>query len=156
VKRRIEGPALKLDQSFSYEHLALSSLVDLPSLQSIDENPLLSLGIQKGDIIIAGRNFGGLGHEFPEALKAADIACVIAASFSRSFYRNCINLGMPMIENSEAFNIISDGEIVSIDLDKGEISCKKGTLSFSPLPEVISRILASGGLIPHVKRSLGK
>ncbi len=156
MKKRIEGPALKLDQSFNQEHFALSSSLERPSLQSVDENPLLSLGIQKGDIIVAGRNFGGSGEEFPRALKAVDIGCIIAASFSRSFYRNCINVGLPVIENGEAFNNISDREPVSIDLDKGEISCKKGTLAFSPQPEIISRILASGGLIPHVKRSLGK
>jgi 3-isopropylmalate/(R)-2-methylmalate dehydratase small subunit len=145
-----------MDQSFNREHFALSSLVEQPSLESVDENPLLSLGIQKGDIIVAGRNFGGSGEEFPRALKTADIACVIAASFSRPFYRNCINLGLPVIENAEAFNNIPDGELISIDLDKGEISCKKGILAFSPHPEIISRILASGGLVPHAKRSLGK
>jgi 3-isopropylmalate/(R)-2-methylmalate dehydratase small subunit len=156
VKRKIEGPALKLDQSFDYKHPVFSLFAGNPSFQSVDENPLLALGIKKGDILIGGGNFGGSGEEFPRALKAADVACVIAASFSRPFYRNCINLGLPPIENRDAFNKISTGEIVSIDLDKGEISCKKGELAFSPHPEIISRILASGGLIPHLKRSLGK
>jgi 3-isopropylmalate/(R)-2-methylmalate dehydratase small subunit len=121
---------------------------------SIDH--LASRLIQKGDIIVAADNFGDSGEEFPRALKTLDVTCVIAASFTRSFYRNCINLGLPVIEHCEAFDKVSDGELISINFDKGEISCKGGTLLFSPFQETITRILTSGGLIPFVKKALGK
>jgi 3-isopropylmalate dehydratase small subunit len=154
MKRQIGGRALKLDRdirNFFQPDARPSSQSD-----SIDFQADQQLIIQKGDIIIAGRNFGSIDETMPEALLSAGAACIIAISFSRPFYRNCINLGLPLIENGEAFGKISSGETVSIDFDRGEILCKKGILAFPPYPEIISKILFSGGLLPHTKRALGK
>jgi 3-isopropylmalate/(R)-2-methylmalate dehydratase small subunit len=143
MKKQIEGPALKLD--YNYERLILS-----------DDNQSEQLPkLQKGVIVVAGRNFGTVG-ELSETFNSAGVACVIAASFSRIFYRSCINSGLPLIENREAFDKIVSGESLSIDFDKGQITGKKGILSFSPYPEIISKILLAGGLIPHTKKTLGK
>ncbi len=143
MKKQISGPAIKLD--YNYERLLLSDDSQSEQLPKL----------QKGAIIIAGKHFGSI-VELSETLDSAGVACVIAVSFSRTFYRNSINLGLPLIENADAVDKIASGENISIDFDKGEITAKKEILNFSPYPEIISKILFSGGLIAHTKRSLGK
>lgn len=154
MKRQIGGRALKLDhdiRNLFQPGAGISAQAGISDSQT-DQQPI----IQKGDIIIAGKNFGSIDETMPEELLSAGAACIIAISFSRPFYRNCINLGLPLIENDEAFGKISSGETVSIDFDRGEILCKKGILTFQPYPEIISKILFSGGLLPYTKRALGK
>ncbi|HBZ01466.1 MAG TPA: hypothetical protein DEO84_09130 [candidate division Zixibacteria bacterium] len=154
MKRQIGGRAIKLDRDIR----KLFQPGTKQSLQSEnnDSQTDQQLVFPKGDIIIAGRNFGSIDETMAEGLISTGIACIIAISFSRPFYRNCINLGLPLIENGEAFGKISSGETVSIDFDRCEILCKKGILTFPPYPEIISKILFSGGLLPHTKRALGK
>jgi len=112
--------------------------------------------VKKDDVIVAGENFGcGSSREqAATCLKYAGVGVVIAKSFSRIFFRNAINQALPAIECREAVDNIASGEEVSINFEKGEISCNKGVFTFSPLPSEILGIFNDGGLIPHVKKIL--
>ena len=108
------------------------------------------------DIIVAGRNFG-VGQREEQAvlaLKRAGVACVAADSFGRVFYRAAINSGIPLVEQPEAYEKIKDGETVEIDLEAGEIRCKKGPLKFDPLPDFMMRMLDAGGLIKYTRETI--
>lgn len=120
-------------------------------------NPEFPKKIQQGDIIVAGSNFGcGSSREqAATSLKHAGIACIIAKSFSRIFFRNAINQGLALVQSKEAPDNIQEGETVTIDFASGEItSAQNQKFPFPPLPEFLMGILEDGGLIPHVKKSL--
>ena len=112
--------------------------------------------IQKGDIIVAGANFGcGSSREqAATSLKYAGISCVVAKSFSRIFFRNAINQGLALVQSKEAHEAINQGEVITINFSSGEILTSTQKLSFPPLPEFVMGILKDGGLIEHVKKSL--
>ena len=111
--------------------------------------------IKPGDIIAAGKNFGcGSSREHaPLAIKAAGISCVIAESFARIFYRNAINIGLPIIEDAEIARQISPGDALEIDLQKGIIINKTKNLSFKtePFPDFVANIVRSGGLLSSLE-----
>ena len=111
--------------------------------------------VQAGDIMVGGENFGcGSSREHaPLAIKTAGIACVIAASFARIFYRNAINIGLPILECPEAVANIKAGDVVSCDLAKGEIvnETTGKTFQAEPFPEFIQNIIDKGGLIASIK-----
>jgi 3-isopropylmalate/(R)-2-methylmalate dehydratase small subunit len=113
--------------------------------------------IKKGDIIVAGFNFGcGSSREqAATSLKYAGIACVVAKSFSRIFFRNAINQGLALVESKEASDLIQEGEEIAINYRAGEILIKDKKISFPPLPDFLMSILEEGGLIPQVRKSLG-
>jgi len=114
--------------------------------------------VKAGDIIVAGKNFGcGSSREHaPIAIKAAGIACVIAASFARIFYRNAINIGLPILECPEAVAAIQAGETVNVDLDTGKIVNVTTGRSFNgaPFPPFMKDLIAQGGLVNYVKAKL--
>ncbi|MFQ6618073.1 MAG: 3-isopropylmalate dehydratase, partial [Fidelibacterota bacterium] len=114
------------------------------------------LFIKKGDIIVAGKNFGcGSSREqAATCLKYAGVGAVVARSFSRLFFRNAINSGLPVIKSQKGADIIESGETVEIDFDEGTIKCGKGVIQFSRPPEFITSIINDGGLIPHTKKIL--
>ena len=111
--------------------------------------------VKPGDIMVAGKNFGcGSSREHaPAVLKASGIACVIAETFARIFYRNAINIGLPIMECPEAAKDIEDGDEVSVDIYTGVITNKsKGkTYQGTPFPEFMQDIMKAGGLINYVK-----
>ena len=109
--------------------------------------------VQVGDIMVGGKNFGcGSSREHaPIAIKAAGISCIIAESFARIFYRNAINIGLPIIESPEAARAIQNGETVSIDFDKGEIKAGDKTFTVPPFPPFIQNIIKHGGLLNAIK-----
>jgi 3-isopropylmalate/(R)-2-methylmalate dehydratase small subunit len=114
--------------------------------------------IKKGDIIVAGFNFGcGSSREqAATSLKYAGIACVVAKSFSRIFFRNAINQGLALVESKEAFDLAQESDEIIINYKTGEIGIKDKKISFPPLPEFLMSILEEGGLIPYVRKKLGK
>ncbi len=122
-----------------------------------DADPEFSSKISKGDIIIAGRNFGcGSSREHaPIALKAAGIGCVIAPSFARIFYRNAFNMGLPILESSEAAKEISEGDELEVDLSSGTIKdiTTGKVFNAQPVPEFMQELIADGGLIAHIMKS---
>jgi 3-isopropylmalate/(R)-2-methylmalate dehydratase small subunit len=113
--------------------------------------------IKKGDIIVAGANFGcGSSREqAATSLKHAGIACIVAKSFSRIFFRNAINQGLALVISKEAHKLVKEGEEVTIDFANGKFSAKGGEVNFPPLPEMVMGILENGGLIAHTKKRLG-
>ena len=112
-----------------------------------------------GDIIVAGKNFGcGSSREHaPIAIKHAGIACVIAESFARIFYRNALNIGLPIIESAEASQGIEGGDEVEADLEAGKVrNLSQGTeFTFEPLVGMAQKLVEAGGLKELVKQRLG-
>lgn len=115
--------------------------------------------VQQGDIIVAETNFGsGSSREHaPLAIKASGVGCVIAKSFARIFYRNSINIGLPVLESQEAVDGIDHGDIVEVDLARGEITnVSKGKIfQAQTYPDFIVELVSTGGLVEHTKRRLG-
>ncbi len=116
--------------------------------------------VQQGDIMVAGFNFGcGSSREHaPIAIKESGISLVIAKSFARIFYRNSINIGLPIIECPEAVDAINEGDKLSVDMDAGVIKNLTTGEEFktSPFPEFIQNIITAGGLIASIKSGLVK
>ncbi len=111
--------------------------------------------VKPGDIITAGANFGcGSSREHaPIAIKASGVSCVIAATFARIFYRNAINIGLPILECPEAAAAIAEGDEVEVDFDTGVITDKTSGKTFQaePFPDFIKDIIAAGGLLNSLK-----
>lgn len=111
--------------------------------------------VEKGDIIVAGANFGcGSSREHaPIAIKTCGVSCVIASSFARIFYRNSINIGLPILESPEASENIKAGDIVSVDVTTGKIQNITTGQTFHSVafPSFINKIIKSGGLINSIK-----
>lgn len=118
-------------------------------MEGID--PSFSQKVQTGDIIVAGRNFGcGSSREqAPLALKHAGIACIVAESFARIFFRNAVNVGLPIIE---AKIDCKEGDIIEIDLEKGLVKHKNKLYPGTRLPDFLRQILSDGGLVEHRKK----
>jgi len=116
--------------------------------------------VEPGDIIVAGENFGcGSSREHaPIAIKAAGISAVIARNFARIFYRNALNIGLPIIEAPEAADAINAGDEVAVDTEAGTIvdHTTGEEFSFQPLTDVAAELVEAGGLVPMVKEKLGK
>ena len=114
--------------------------------------------VKTSTIIVAGRNFGcGSSREHaPIAIKAAGVQCVIADSFARIFYRNAINVGLPIVECPAAAAEIANGDAVSVNLDTGVITDETTgkTYTAAPFPPFMQGIIAAGGLVPFVKKQL--
>ena len=112
--------------------------------------------VKQGDIIVANMNFGcGSSREHaPIAIKASGIGCVIASTFARIFYRNSINIGLPILEWDEAAKDIDAGNEVEIDFDSGIITniTKNKTYKAQPFPEFIKEIINKGGLLNSIKK----
>ena len=110
---------------------------------------------EQGDIIVAGSNFGcGSSREHaPLAIKACGVKCVIAPSFARIFYRNSINIGLPIMESAEAAAAIQAGDTVSVDFASGIITDETQNKSWqaAPFPEFVERIIEAGGLLNSLK-----
>ncbi len=125
-------------------------------MEDIDKD--FSKKVKKGDIIVAGENFGcGSSREHaPLAIKASGVSCVIAASFARIFYRNAINIGLPILESKDASISISEGDVVVVDLENGTIENKTTGKSWEsePFPEFMQQIINAGGLINRTKLKL--
>lgn len=110
--------------------------------------------VEKGDIIVADKNFGcGSSREHaPLAIKAAGVSCVIAETFARIFYRNAINIGLPIIECPEASRGIEDGDEVEVDFDTGVVTNKTKGTSFQgqAFPEFMQKIIKAEGLVNYI------
>ena len=112
--------------------------------------------VQKGDIIVANKNFGcGSSREHALlAIKCAGVSCVIAETFARIFYRNSINIGLPIIECPEAAKAIAAGDEVEVDFDSGVITDKTTGQSFQgqAFPEFMQKIITAGGLVNYINQ----
>ncbi len=160
---QIEGRVWKLGDNIDTDVIYPGKylpIIDAPemALHALEGyDPEFPQKIKEGDIIVAGSNFGcGSSREqAATSLKHAGIACIVAKSFSRIFFRNAINQGLALVQSKEAPDRIQPGENITINFTGGEIiSSKNERFSFPPLPEFLMGILEDGGLIPHVKKSL--
>ncbi|NLW03477.1 MAG: 3-isopropylmalate dehydratase small subunit [Clostridiaceae bacterium] len=120
-----------------------------------DIDPDFVKNVKPGDIIVADRNFGcGSSREHaPIAIKASGISCVIASTFARIFYRNAINIGLPILECEQAVKGIEAGDEVEVDFDAGIIrNLTKGTaFKARPFPEFMKKIMAADGLVNYIR-----
>ncbi len=133
--------------SFELEHLKKHCMEDA--------DPSFAAKVKPGDIMVAGKNFGcGSSREHaPLAIKAAGISCVIAESFARIFYRNAINIGLPILEVSLE-GLVKDGDLISVNLENGTVFVKDKELKAQAFPEELMAIIRAGGLINYVKKEL--
>lgn len=120
--------------------------------------PNFSSMISKGDIIVAGENFGcGSSREqAPLAIKYSGISAVVAKSFARIFLRNSINIGLPIVECPDLYQYVAEGDVIEIDFEKGSINVKGREFSFKPFPPFLQKILKSGGLVQYYRKYIAK
>ncbi len=127
-------------------------------LEPLDKT--LANRISPGDILVAGENFGcGSSREHaPIALKGCGISCVIAVSFARIFFRNSINLGLPIIEQPELAREVQAGNVLQVDMGQGTVEnlTQKKSYQIEPYPPFLVKIIQAGGLINYVQKELGK
>lgn len=150
------GDDVDTDAIIPARYLNTSDPAELARHCMEDADPSFSSKISPGDIIVAGKNFGcGSSREHaPLAIKAAGIACVIAESFARIFYRNAINIGLPILESPEASQNLQEGEQVEVNLEKGKIRRLPAGESYNavPFPPFMQELIAMGGLINYVRQ----
>ena len=123
-----------------------------------DLDPTFPLRVKAGDIMVADDNFGsGSSREHaPVAIKACGVACVVASTFARIFFRNSINVGLPIVECREIVEITKEGDQVEVDLVTGRVSnlTQGVTAQAVPFPEFMRHIIEAGGLVPYLRHKL--
>jgi len=126
------------------------------AMEDIDKE--FAPNVKQGDIVVGGRNFGcGSSREqAATCLTAAGVQAVVAKSFARIFYRNAINLGLPVIQAPELVDKLQKGDEMEFDMEKGAVRLARTgeTVTFKPLPPFIMELLRDGGLIPHLKKQM--
>ena len=157
----LRGKAFKFGDSISTDHIVpgrllhlRSSLPELAKHVFEDTDPTFAERVTSGDFVVAGKNFGlGSSREHaPLVIKMSGVGAVLAKSVARIFFRNAINIGLPVLICDT--DLIDDSDKLEVNLKTGEISdlTKKVKLSFNRMPEVMLRILDEGGLIPYIKK----
>ena len=153
------GKNIDTDIIIAARYLNTSDPKELAKHIMEDADPKFTQKMQRGDIIVAGENFGcGSSREHaPIALKEAGIAAVVAPTFARIFYRNSFNMGLPIFELKEA-DEINEGDVITIDMDKGEIinETTNKSYKFTPIPPFMQELVDAGGLIEFAKKEITK
>ncbi len=151
------GDNVDTDVIIPARYLNSSDKNDLRKHCMEDIDPEFVKNVQQGDIIVAGKNFGcGSSREHaPIAIKASGVSCVIASTFARIFFRNSINIGLPILECPEAADEIKAGDVLSVDFSTGEITDRTTgkTYKAEPFPPFMQRLIESGGLIGYIKEN---
>jgi len=152
------GADIDTDAIIPARYLNTTNPVELAKHCMEDVDPEFAQKVSPGDIIVADSNFGcGSSREHaPIAIKAAGVACVIAESFARIFYRNAFNMGLPILESPQAAADIVTGDQLELDLSTGTIMNGSRNRSYraQPVPPFMQTLLTSGGLIPYVMKRL--
>jgi 3-isopropylmalate/(R)-2-methylmalate dehydratase small subunit len=128
----------------------------MPQYALEDLDPTFAGEMKPGDIIVGGTNWG-CGSSREQAvvcLSQAKVGAIIAKSFARIYYRNCLNNALPAIVLPEAVEAIENGETIEVDLAAGEVRCQAGTFTFPPLPDAVMDIFNAGGLIEYTRKKL--
>ena len=150
------GDHIDTDVIIPARFLNVSDKDELAKNCFVDTRPAFNREVRSGDIIVAGINFGcGSSREHaPWAIKAAGVSCVIAESFARIFYRNAINIGLPIFTSEEAVAVLKKGDTVEINVNKGEISKAKQKKVYKAevFPKFIKEIIRSGGLMKYARK----
>jgi 3-isopropylmalate/(R)-2-methylmalate dehydratase small subunit len=152
------GANVDTDVIIPARYLNVSEPLELAKHCMEDLDPQFMRKMKKGDMIVADSNFGcGSSREHaPLAIKTAGISCVIARSFARIFFRNAIDIGLPLLESPEAVDNIDSGDSLEVDLSTGKIfnRTKNKTFTAKPYPEFMSQLISAGGLIEYTKKRL--
>ncbi|MFC1847225.1 3-isopropylmalate dehydratase small subunit [Chloroflexota bacterium] len=152
------GANVDTDVIIPARYLNLSEPDELAAhcMEDIDKDFLKR--VQPGDIMVATTNFGcGSSREHaPLAIKTAGVSCIIAKSFARIFFRNAINIGLPLLECEEAVDKIEAGDLVEVDLSTGSIKNLNNGMVFTakPYPDFMSELISAGGLVDYTKKRL--
>lgn len=162
MKKVFEGGAWKFgdnvdtDQIIPAEFLVTMRNDELAKHAFENARPEFALKVAPGDIVVAGRNFGcGSSREHaPRALLGAGVSCVVAESFARIFFRNAINIGLPVVE---AKVDAKNGDAVKVDLSSGIVVNKRtgNATAFKAYPPFVMMLIEKGGLVPYTKERLG-
>jgi len=154
------GDDVNTDLIVPARYLNTSDASELAAHCMEDADPDFVKKKRPGDILVAGRNFGcGSSREHaPLALKTAGLSCVVAASFARIFFRNAINIGLPILICADAAADARTGDEMSVDLDSGTVTnlTRGKSYSIPPFPEEMRRIIRAGGLMNFVKESAAR
>ncbi len=150
------GDDVNTDEIIPARYLSLTEPEKLAEHVMEDADAEFPSKVRKGDIIVAGKNFGcGSSREHaPVAIKGAGVACVIAKSYARIFFRNAFNMGLLIFESPEAAESTREGDRLEVDPDEGTIRNLSTGASFkvAPIPPFMQELLDSGGLISHIKQ----
>lgn len=150
------GADIDTDKIIPARYLNTSDPKELAKHCMEDEDASFASKVQPGDIIVADKNFGcGSSREHaPIAIKAAGVACVIAKSYARIFYRNSFNMGLPILESDEVFAVTDSGDELEVDTDRGEITNLTKGKSFTsrPVPLFMQELIKAGGLMESIKK----
>ncbi len=151
------GDSINTDVIFPGKYTyTVSDPQEMPQYALEDLDPKFAGEVQPQDVIVGGRNWG-CGSSREQAvvcLSEAKVGAIIAKSFARIYYRNCLNNALPAIVCPEAVDVIQDGETIKINLEEGKITCAAGEFNFPPLPEAVMEIFNAGGLIEYTKKRL--
>jgi 3-isopropylmalate dehydratase small subunit len=154
------GDNVDTDQIIAGRYLSLTDPEELGSHCFESAHPELAEGFSQGDILFAGENFGcGSSREHAVvALKARGVSCIVADSFARIFFRNCINLGLLPVECPGAAANIGEGDDVSLDTASGKIEdlAKGLVFEINPMPPFLDEVLAAGSLTAYVQKRLSE
>jgi len=152
------GADVNTDAIIPARYLNISDPTELAKHCMEDIDPAFVSRVKPGDIIVATTNFGsGSSREHaPLAIKAAGISCVIAKSFARIFFRNAINIGLPLLECDEAVDKTEAGDTLEVDLASGRIKNLTNGMTFTakPYPDFMAELISAGGLIEYTKKRL--
>ena len=151
------GDDVNTDEIIPARYLSFTDPEKLAEHVMEDADPSFPGEVSKGDILVAGKNFGcGSSREHaPVAIKGAGIACVIASGFARIFYRNAFNMGLLILESPEASDKIREGDVIEVDQKLGIIhnTTSGETFQVTPIPAFMDELLSDGGLVEHIKKS---
>lgn len=154
-KARVFGDDINTDEIIPAKYLNTTDAVELGAHCLEDKKNNFQKELKKGDILVGGKNFGcGSSREHaPLAIKGCGISCVIAESFARIFFRNSINIGLPILECHEAKKI-KDGDLIEVNLGEGIIDnlTKKKIYKTQAFPDFIKRLIEAGGLMATLRR----
>ena len=154
------GDDVNTDEIIPARYLNTSDAAELAAHCMEDADPLFMSKMQPGDVIVAGKNFGcGSSREHaPLAIKTAGISCIIAKSFARIFFRNCINIGLPIVVAPEAAADAKPGDSLDVDLAKGTVVnlAQQKTYAVAPFPKEMREIIDAGGLMQFVRKTRGE
>ena len=151
------GDNVDTDVIIPARYLNTSEAKELAAHCMEDIDPAFAGKVKPGDIIVAGRNFGcGSSREHaPLAIKASGVACVIATTFARIFYRNALNIGLPILECPDAAEAIAAGDEVGIDLSSGTVTDETTGRTFQaePFPPFMQELISAGGLAAYMRNT---
>lgn len=150
------GDDVNTDEILPARYLNTTSKTELASHCMEDADAGFAKRVRPGDIIASGKNFGcGSSREHaPVAIAACGVLCVVAASFARIFFRNAINIGLPIVESEEASKRIRNKDVISVDIERGVIRnlTRKESYRFEKYPPFMQKIIKAGGLMNSIKK----